>query len=240
MNELVKKSFKATPIIVRVVYRVFCIIYRPNKNLKKNAFGVASDVYSIYGVLSDSKNNQINENDIEETKNIIDSSVTTSISPNSNEIFTNQEIGPNSGSSSFLMDTNKTQSTLEKGEKKVKSIFGFLAKGFLFLYVLFSLFLCLPSNHSDDVIVNEGGKTESITELSESKNTLSEKETLDNKSPILSSANAPEAEKLSNVSENKEEPVWLDEKETTQSSSTSDLMDKKEINHKNLIREQIF
>ena len=121
---------------------------------------------------------------LKKLKNIIDSSVTTSISPNSNEIFTNQEIGPNSGSSSFLMDTNKTQSTLEKGEKKVKSIFGFLAKGFLFLYVLFSLFLCLPSNHSDDVIVNEGGKTESITELSESKNTLSEKETLDNKSPI--------------------------------------------------------
>ena len=70
MNELVKKSFKATPIIVRVVYRVFCIIYRPNKNLKKNAFGVASDVYSIYGVLSDSKNNQINENDIEEILSI--------------------------------------------------------------------------------------------------------------------------------------------------------------------------
>ena len=36
MNEIVKRSFKATPLIVRVAYKIFCIVYRPNKNLKKN------------------------------------------------------------------------------------------------------------------------------------------------------------------------------------------------------------
>ena len=83
-------------------------------------------------------------------------------------------------------------------------------------------------------------KEENVTATSETRNTMSEKETLVDKSAGLVSENPSDTKKTSDSSENTDEPVWIEEKGNTQLDSKTESANQKEINRKNLIREQIF
>lgn len=236
MNEIVKRSFRATPLIVRVAYKIFCIVYRPNKNLKKNAIGVVSDIYGVYEVLSDNKLKQnVQARDkLEETKDVTDFSSQSFICQNSSESLTNKEISSGSSTSNSQAEIDEIKVSQEE-----KTAFSVFAKWLLALFVVWSVYLCLTSNDPKEMTADKVEKEEIIVP-SDPKDGLSVKDTVADKSVILLPETSTDTKKLSEEAEKKQEPVWLDGKEKASSILTSGATDKKEIDHKNLIREQIF